>query len=203
MNNTLSLNHRILSEIRTRNYKAFTAKDYIELGNIKSINKNLERMEKLGIIRRIISSVYDIPKYSSALEEFTVPSIRDVAYALARAFNWKICPSGTSALNYLGLSTQVPAQHIYVSSGPYKKYHIGNRELVFKHTNNRMMFDSSKDTSILIQAIKEIGKGNINRKQKNKIRECLGENSNIIMIREESWNAPAWIYEEIKKIFEV
>lgn len=203
MNDTLSLNHRILSKIRTKNYKAFTAKDFIELGNIKTINKNLERMEKSRTIRRIISGVYDIPKYSSVLEEFTAPSIRDVAYALARAFNWKICPSGTSALNYLGLSTQVPAQHIYVSSGPYKKYHIGNRELVFKHTNNRMMFDSSKDTSILIQAIKEIGKGNINIKQKDKIREYLEENSNIMLTREESRNAPAWIYEEIKKIFEV
>ena len=93
MNDTLSLNHRILSKIRTKNYKAFTAKDFIELGNIKTINKNLERMEKSRNIRRIISGVYDIPKYSSVIEEFTAPSIRDVAYALARAFNWKICPN--------------------------------------------------------------------------------------------------------------
>jgi len=203
MNDSLSMSERISTRIKTVDYKVFTAKDFIELGNIKTINKNLERMEKSGTIRRIISGVYDIPKFSSVLEEFAAPSIRDVAYALARAYNWKICPSGTSALNYLGLSTQVPAQYIYVSSGPYKKYYIANRELVFKHTNNRMMFDSSKETSILIQAIKEIGKDNINILQKDKIRDYFVGNSNIIMIREESRNAPAWIYEEIKEIFEV
>lgn len=203
MKDSLSISEKILMYIKTEEYKAFTAKDFIEIGNIKTINKNLERMEKSGIIRRIISGVYDIPKYSTVLQEYASPSIRHVASALSRAYNWKICPSGTSALNYLGLSTQVPAKHLYVSSGPYKKYNIGNIELVFKHTNNRMMFDSSKETSLLIQAIKEIGKGKINKEQKEKIRDYFDGNSNIIMIKEESKNAPAWIYEEIKKIFEV
>jgi hypothetical protein len=146
--------------------------------------------------------VYDIPEYSTILKEYGAPSINEVAQALARAHNWKICPSGTSALNYLGLSTQVPAQYIYVTSGPYKTYSIGNTELVFKHTNNRLIYDTSADTAILIQAIKALGKGNITQMHQKKIKEKYDE-SKIKKILKESKHSSAWIFESIRKIFEV
>jgi hypothetical protein len=202
MNNDKSLADRIKKEIKRKKLNTFSAKDFIELGNIKTINKSLERMEKNKEIRRIISGVYDIPKYSTILKEYGTPSISGVALALARAHNWKICPSGTSALNYLGLSTQVPAQYTYVSSGPYKTYSIGNTELVFKHTNNRLIYDTSEDTAILIQAIKALGRGNITEKHQKRIREKYDE-STIKRILKESKHYSVWIYESIRKIFEV
>jgi hypothetical protein len=202
MNSGKSLAERIKNEIKQKKLNTFTAKDFIELGNVKTINKNLERMERNNEIRRIISGVYDIPEYSTILEEYGVPSINGVAQALARAHNWKICPSGTSALNYFGLSTQVPAQYIYVSSGPYKRYSIGNTELMLKHTNNRLIYDTSEDTAILIQAIKALGRGNITKIHKNKIIEKYDE-STIKRILKESKYSSAWIYESIREIFEV
>ena len=202
MNNDKSFAERIKKEIEQKTLSTFTAKDFIELGNIKTINKNLERMEKNNEIRRIISGVYDIPEYSTTLQEYGTPSINGVAQALARAHNWKICPSGTSALNYLGLSTQVPAQYIYVSSGPYKTYSIGNIELIFKHTNNRLIYDTSEDTAILIQAIKALGIGNITEMHKDQIKENFDE-STIKRILKESKHSAAWIYESIREIFEV
>ncbi|XFA99583.1 DUF6088 family protein [Candidatus Izemoplasma sp. B36] len=202
MNNDKSLAERIKKEIKQKKISTFTAKDFIELGNIKTINKNLERMEKNNEIRRIISGVYDIPEYSTILQEYGAPSINEVAHALARAHNWKICPSGTSALNYLGLSTQVPAQYIYVSSGPYKIYSIGNIELIFKHTNNRLIYDTSEDTAILIQAIKTLGRGNITKMHKDQIKEKLDEFT-IKRILKQSKHSAAWIYESIREIFEV
>jgi len=202
MNNDKSLTDRIKKEIDQKTLNTFTAKDFIELGNIKSINKILERMEKNNEIRRIISGVYDIPEYSTILKEFGAPSINGVAQALARAHNWKICPSGTSALNHLGLSTQVPAQYIYVSSGPYKTYSIGNTKLIFKHTNNRLIYDTSKDTAILIQAIKALGKGNITDMHQDKIKEMYDE-SVVKRVLKESKHSTSWIYESIRKIFKV
>ena len=202
MNNDKSIAERIKNEIKQKKLNTFTAKDFIELGNIKTINKNLERMEKNKDLRRIISGVYDIPEYSTILGEYGAPSINEVAQALARAYNWKICPSGTSALNYLRLSTQVPAQYIYVSSGPYKTYSIGDTKLIFKHTNNRLIYDTSDDTAILIQAIKALGRGNITKIHKKKIQEKYDETT-IKRILKESKHSAAWIYESIKKIFEV
>lgn len=37
--------------------------------------------------------------------------------AIARKYNWTIAPSGNTALNLLGLSTQVPSKWKYVSYG--------------------------------------------------------------------------------------
>jgi hypothetical protein len=202
MINEKSLADRMKIQIDQKKLNTFTAKDFIELGNIRTINKSLERMKKNNEIRRIISGVYDIPEYSTILKEYGAPSINEVAQALARAHNWKICPSGTSALNYLGLSTQVPAQYIYVTSGPYKTYSIGNTELVFKHTNNRLIYDTSADTAILIQAIKALGKGNITQMHQKKIKEKYDE-SKIKKILKESKHSSAWIFESIRKIFEV
>jgi hypothetical protein len=202
MINEKSLADRMKIQIGQKKLNTFTAKDFIELGNIRTINKSLERMKKNNEIRRIISGVYDIPEYSTILKEYGAPSINEVAQALARAHNWKICPSGTSALNYLGLSTQVPAQYIYVTSGPYKTYSIGNTELVFKHTNNRLIYDTSADTAILIQAIKALGKGNITQMHQKKIKEKYDE-SKIKKILKESKHSSAWIFESIRKIFEV
>lgn len=197
-----SITEKIKSQIERKKISTFTAKDFIEFGNMKAINKSLERMEKNNEIRRIIKGVYDIPEYSETMKEYGESSISDVAQALARANNWKISPSGMSALNYLNLSTQVPAQYIYVSSGPYKTYTIGNTKLIFKHTNNRLIYDTSKNTAILIQAIKAIGRGNITEKQQNIIKEQF-DKSTIKKILKESKDSSAWIYELIKKIFEV
>jgi predicted transcriptional regulator of viral defense system len=195
-----SLAKRIEREVKQKKFNTFTAKDFIELGNIKTINKNLERMEKNNEIRRIIPGVYDIPVYSTLLQEYGAPSINEVAQALARAHNWKLSPSGPSALNYLGLSTQVPANYQYVSSGPYKTYTIGNSELRLNHTNNRLIYDTSKDTAILIQAIKALGRGNITKTHQDKLRETYDEAA-INRILEESKHSAAWIYEAIREIF--
>ncbi len=201
MNSKTPLSNKILKKIKKEQLNAFTAKDFIEMTNIRTINKNLERLEKSSTIRRIISGVYDIPDYSTVLKEFSAPSIDDVAHALARANNWKICPSGTSALNYIGLSTQVPAQYVYVSSGPYKDYMIGNINLIFKHTNNRLMYSSSMETAILIQAIKAIGRSNITKDQMSIIRNHYNNPKIIKMLLDESKLSTAWIYETIKKTF--
>lgn len=196
------IQERILKKIREDHFDAFTAKDFIEISNIKTINKNLERMSNDGIARRIITGVYDIPEFSSILNEFSVPSIPATANAIARANNWKISPSGLSALNYLGLSTQVPAQYIYVSSGPYKIYSINGTQLIFKHTNNRLMFDASPSTSLLIQAIKAISRNNITVKHKNLIRDLYKTNLEKKLILKESKMTTAWIYEVIKETLE-
>jgi hypothetical protein len=42
------------------------------------------------------------------LQQELSPDFDQVAQAFARKFNWRIQPSGDTALNLLGLSTQVP-----------------------------------------------------------------------------------------------
>ena len=71
----------------------------------------------------------------------------NLAYLLImRSFRKKkpvTCGEGNTALNQLGLSTQVPADWTYISSGPYKEYTFGNVTLTFSHRSDSQMIGMS------------------------------------------------------------
>ena len=106
---------------------AFITSDFLDLAEIPAINKALSRLTESKTIRRVIRGVYDRPQFSELLQEFAAPDMAQTAKAIARNFGWTIVPCGDTALNLLGLSTQVPAVWQYVSDGPYREYTIGNR----------------------------------------------------------------------------
>jgi len=79
-----------------------------------------------------------------------------MAQSIARNNKWTIAPSGNTALNMLGLSTQVPAKWTFVSDGPYKKYNINGIQLEFKHRANRNVSGMSPKTLLVIHALKSL-----------------------------------------------
>ena len=101
------IEQKILSRIygRGRGW-AFTKTDFVADFGEANIHKALSALTKAGTIRRVCVGVYDYPRQSEMLGQLS-PDIDQVAQALARKFNWRIQPSGDTALNLLGLSTQV------------------------------------------------------------------------------------------------
>lgn len=196
-----SLKDLIIIDINSKNLKVFCAKDFIHLAESKTINKSLERLVLSNKIRRVLTGIFYISKYIEILNDYESPSIDEIAKALARKNNWAITPTGNVALNKLGLSTQVPSKYLYLSSGTYKKYQIGNAELQFRRTNNRELFKYSEETNLIIQAIKTLGKNNITENDINRI-SIRFESSKKNAILEESKTTSMWIYEIIKKICE-
>jgi hypothetical protein len=82
------------------------------------------------------------------------PDTDQVARALARKFNWRIQPSGATALNLLGLSTQVPARAVYLSDGPDRSYTVGNTGLDFEHTALKEVGFKLRESGLIVQALK-------------------------------------------------
>lgn len=114
----------------------------------------------------ILRGVYDRSRYSELLQEWAAPKMEEVAKAIARNFGWTIVPCGDTALNLLGLSTQVPAVWYYISNGPYRSYQIGKTDLEFKHTANRDIDRLSPVSALVVQALKALGKENIGAAEK-------------------------------------
>lgn len=181
---------------------AFSVSDFTSMEDYELVKKTLQRLEKKGEIRRVIRGIYDKPKYSKVINEYAVPYPNEIAEALARNYNWLIVPDGNIALNNLSLSTQVPANWSYISSGPYKKYKIGNIDLEFNHRANKELIGMSKKTLLLIQALKTIGKDNINDAIINKLKKYYNKQEKKEILKE-SKNTIIWIYEIIKKICEI
>ena len=181
--------------------KVFFANDFLDIASYETVRKILNRMVNEGKIKRVIDGFYYNPRYCELIGEYEAVSIHELALAIARKYNWNIAPCSSTALNLIGLSTQVPTHYKFISSGRYKKYTIGDTVLEFKKVNPGEIANMSLKTATVIQAIKSLGKENINSEVIRKIREYLTEEE-ISDLMDEAKSVPSWIYEVIREISE-
>ena len=177
----------------------FVAVDFVSITDKKNVNMSLLRLEDEGLILRIIRGVYYKAEYNDFLQEYVVPNPDKVAHAIARNFGWTITPCGDTALNILGLSTQVPAIWSYVSDGTYKEYSYDNTTIKFKRTTNKEISKLSYRTALIIQALKALGKDNIGNTVINKLKNDLTDKEKATALLEAK-AATSCIYEYIKQI---
>ena len=177
----------------------FTTVDFADVIENSRVGVILSRLEEDGVIRRVMRGIYDKPVYNDFLKEYLAPSPSLVAHALARNFGWTIVPCGDTALNILGLSTQVPAAWSYVSDGTYKEYTYDNTTIKFKRTTNKEISKLSYKTALIVQALKALGKDNIDDTIINKLKNDLTDEEKTTALLEAK-AATSWIYEYIKQI---
>ncbi len=101
-----------ITQIRERILNAeagtvFASSDFADIADMPTIRKSLQRLTQNGTLRRILNGIFEKPKYSDFLKEYVAVNPDAVAKALARSYHWTIVPCGNTALNQLGLSTQV------------------------------------------------------------------------------------------------
>lgn len=182
-------------------HKVFFANDFLDIASNATVRQILKRLADEDKIKRVIDGFYYNPKYSELIGEYEAVSIHELALAIARKYNWNIAPYSSTALNLLGLSTQVPTHYKYISSGRYKEYKIGDTILEFKKVNPGEIANMSLKTATVIQAIKSLGKENITNEVIQKIRKNLTEKEELDLMNE-SKSVPSWIYEVIREISE-
>lgn len=193
-----------MQEIRARILAAedgavFVAPDFADIADTATIRQGLKRLYQSGIIRRIIRGVYEKPKYSKLLDEYVAADPDAVAKALARCYHWTIAPCGNTALNLLGLSTQVTAVWSYISDGPYKTYEWNSTKLEFKHRTNKEITGLSYMTSLVIQALKTLGRTNVTPEIIQTLSEKLSEDEKQACLKEAT-EATDWVYDTIRKM---
>ncbi|HGD6534622.1 TPA: DUF6088 family protein [Streptococcus agalactiae] len=181
--------------------KVFFANDFLDIASNATVRQILKRLADEDKIKRVIDGFYYNPIYSELIGEYEAVSIHELALAIARKYNWNIAPYSSTALNLLGLSTQVPTHYKYISSGRYKEYKIGDTILEFKKVNPGEIANMSLKTATVIQAIKSLGKENITSEIIQNIRENLTEKERKDLMNE-SKSVPSWIYEVIREISE-
>lgn len=193
-----------MQEIRARILAAedgavFVAPDFADIADTATIRQGLKRLYQSGIIRRIIRGIYEKPKYSKLLDEYVAADPDAVAKALARSYHWTIVPCGNTALNLLGLSTQVTAVWSYISDGPYKTYEWNSTKLEFKHRTNKEITGLSYMTSLVIQALKTLGRTNVTAEIIQTLSEKLSEDEKQACLKEAT-ESTDWVYDTIRKM---
>lgn len=180
---------------------SFSPNDFMPDFKRFEIDNSLRDLLKEGKIRRIMQGVYDYPLYSELLNKNVAPDMEQVAYALARKFGWRIQPTGDTALNYLGLSTQMLGQSVYLSDGPSKTYEIDGQKLDFKHTLLKEAALKNHNSALVVQSLKAMGEENISSEFLEKLRDKFSLEE-WKKIKTDAAKAIGWVYKCISRIAE-
>ena len=180
----------------------FINSDFTDIAETETIRRNLNRITQTGLLRRVLNGIYEKPKYSKLLKEYVAVDPDQVAKAIARNYHWTIVPCGYTALNLLGISTQVTAIWSYISDGPYRKYEWNNTCIEFKHRTNKEISGLSYMTRLIIQALKTLGKENISKEVIVMLSDRLTFEEKTTMLKEAA-ESTDWVYNVIRKICDV
>lgn len=190
------IRERVLS---AENGMVFTTSDFADIADSDTVRQSLNRLVNSGILRRVFRGVFEKPKYSNLLKEYVATDPNAVANALARSYHWTIAPCGNTALNFLGLSTQVTATWSYISDGPYRIYEWDSTKIEFKHRANREITGLSYITVLVVQALKTLGKDNVTPEIIRILSGRLDSKDKVLLLKE-SVEATDWVHDIIKNI---
>lgn len=190
---SLNIEEHILNRIKkAKRGKAFFTDDFLAYGNSKACAKALERLARSEQLFRIGRGIYALPKKSKLLGTYVLPTLEDVAKDIARRDKARIVPTGLFATNMLGLTTQVPLKAVYLTDGAPRKITIGNRVLIFKKATPKNLSAWGNVSSLVIQALKTIGKESITEDIEAKIIDFL-KNEKPENLKNDMRLAPEWI----------
>ena len=175
----------------------FINSDFFDIASPTTIRQILKRLTDEGKITRIFDGMYSYLEYSS-IQKDMYPSPVDVAYAIARRFKWSIYPSGYTALNIVGISTELPNGYEFLSDGPYKKYEYLNHQVKFKKTASRKININSRNLAILVIALDLYGKERIKGKEIAIINKYIINKKISEKQLKQATTIPEWIYLLIK-----
>ena len=165
-----------------------------------AVRSALVRLCKDGEIMRVARGIYCYPKIDRKWSSgFIPPSIEDIANGIAKRDKVRIAPAGAYVLNLLGLSTQIPANVVFVTDGSQRRVSIGKgKGILFKHTSEMRTFAyKSKLMLLIVTALREIGEGNVTEKQLSIIKKHL-ETVTTEEFEKDIQLAPIWIRKKLQ-----
>lgn len=171
--------------------KPFSTVDLPSFGSPENIRKILSRLVQTGEIKRVTHGIFIKPKTSMYVGE-VLPSLYEVAQAIAKNTGEKIAIHGAEAARRLRLTTQVPMQTIFSTSGPSRTIRVGNREIKLQHVSSRKLIASSTTRGDVISALWYLGKEKVSQATIQVIKQQLNEEE-FNSVLQELPKMPAWM----------
>jgi len=90
------------------------------------------------------------------------------------------------------LSTQVPMKVVYLTDGTARKIQLGKQSITFKNTSPKKLSIKGGNTSLVIQALRQLGKKQATMQMLKTVKTILAR-EDTKLIEEDALLAPAWI----------
>lgn len=187
-----STESRVLSRIRGLGRGAVVIPtQFLDCGTRTAVDVALHRLTKRGVLRRVSRGIYHFPETHPTLGTIP-PSIDAIAEALKERFAVRLQPSGAYAANLLGLSDQVPMRVTFLTDGPSRKLTVGGFPIHLCHTTPRNMATAGKTSGLVIQALRWMGKRQMDEAVVNRLRKLLRDEDKRRLPADARF-APEWV----------
>ena len=165
--------------------------------DVEYTTKLLSLFEKEGLITRIAKGVY--AKVKKTRFGILYPSVYELVEQIAKRDKAKVIPTGETAANRLGFSTQIPMNTTFLTSGSRRKLILNGRTITLKHGAPKNFAYKNKLIAELVQALRSIGEYNITPENKDTITKIFTNIQNSDIVEHDLFLAPFWIQKLIKK----
>jgi len=134
-----------------------TAKDFVDVAERAAVDQALVRLVRAGTLIRVRRGLYHMPRVNERLGIALPPDADAVADAVGRQTGSAVAPSDAMVANRMGLSTQVPAKHVYMTTGRSRVMRIGGQTIRFRRVSSRRLPSAAPEVTRALQALRSAG----------------------------------------------
>ena len=121
------------------------------------------------------------------------PPIEKIAQAIAKRDKANIVATGETALYILGLTTQVPMNAVFLTSGSKREIRVGERIIKFKNAVPKTFAIKGRQTRLIVQAMRAIGEKNMTKDDISRISTTILQQAEKSSISKDLNAMPVWI----------
>lgn len=196
--NDKNIKTTILNRIkRSPEHSVFFLTDFARITSLETVRKVLSQACDAGLLTHIAHGIYVKPMMSR-FGEVPIP-LEKIAEEIAARDHVQIMPTGSTAANMLGLSTQVTMTVSYITTGASREIKIGNRSIRFRRAAPRNFAYKGRTIPLIVQVFKELGKDNIRENELSAVSRYMSMANDKETFTEDILLAPMWIQNLIKK----
>ena len=155
------------------------------------VGQILSSLSKQEVIHHLSRGVY--VKAIETRFGLLYPSMEKIVEAIAKRDCAQVIPTGSAAQNYLGISTQVPMNYVFLTSGSTRKITIDGRTITFRHAALKNFAIKNRYTSLIVQVLKEYGEGKVPEELLKPIQVLILKHPEPDTIKEDLAAMPSWI----------
>ena len=133
--------------------KVWTPSDFVDLASRDAVDKALQRLTKVEILRRIDRGLYDQPGFNKLTQKPNPPDPRSVIDAVGRRDQTRMLVDGMTAANDLGLTDAVPAKIVVHTDARRRAIKLGNVTITFRPTAASKLFWAGRPAMRVVQAL--------------------------------------------------
>lgn len=156
----------------------------------------LAELTKEGTLMKVAQGIYVKP----AISRFgpVTPSVNSIVEAIAARDHAEVMPAGVTALNALGLSTQIPMKYVYLTSGSRRVIKMKDTTVILKTAVPKYFSYETKLIAMLVQALKTLKEECVEQEHLQQIAMLLTKEPDKEALARDILRMPAWMKRLVK-----